>query len=63
MSALPVSDPDWSSALSRADSRGQWWPSALTEALRSAGYAKQDYKKPPKGPRVMSEYGGIYRTP
>ena len=61
--SFPVSDPDWSSALSRADSRGRWWPSALTEALRSAGYAKQDYKKPPKGPRVMSEYGGIYRTP
>jgi hypothetical protein len=61
--SFPVSDPDWSSALSRADSRGRWWPSALTEALRSAGYAKQDYKRPPKGPRVMSEYGGIYRTP
>lgn len=61
--SFPVSDPDWSSALSRADSRGRWWPSALTEALRSAGYARQDYKRPPKGPRVMSEYGGIYRTP
>lgn len=61
--SFPVGDPDWQAALSRADSSGHWWKSDLMEALRKAGYAKQDYKRPPKGPRVMSEYGGIYRTP
>lgn len=61
--SFPVGDPDWHSALSRADGRGRWWRDTLIEALRKAGYAMQDYKRPPKGPRVMSEYGGIYRTP
>lgn len=61
--SFPVGDPDWQAALSRADSRGHWWKRELIDALHKAGYAMQDYKRPPKGPRVMSEYGGIYRTP